>query len=373
VSRSNATALTFDLPPELDAHVPPEERGLARDAVRMMVARRRDLSLANAWFRDLPEFLESGDLLVINTSATLPASLPARRDDGTELELHLSTPVPTGSGPVDLEDATAAQPWTWVVELRRVEGGRSRSYRTPALGETLVLPGGGRAEILAPYPPDCGPSASDPGPSRLWGAALRLPAAVGPYLRRFGRPIQYDRSNEWPVSAYQTVFAVEPGSAEMPSAGRAFTPEVLTALIARGVDVAPVTLHTGVSSLEDHEPPYAEFFRVSEETARRIEVARGSGGRVVAVGTTAVRAVESAVHERGAVVGAEGWTELVITPETGVRVVGGLLTGWHEPRASHLLMLEAIAGRELLERSYREAVAERYLWHEFGDLHLILP
>ena len=149
---------------------------------------------------------------------------------------------------------------------------------------------------------------------------------------------------------------------------------MLTELIALGVDVAPVTLHTGVSSLEDHEPPYAEYFRVTAGTARRVSQAKRAGGRVVAVGTTAVRALESAATGRdGLVREAEGWTPLLVSPETGVRVVDGLLTGWHEPRASHLLMLEAIAGRSLLEASYRAAVEHRYRWHEFGDLHLILP
>ena len=159
----------------------------------------------------------------------------------------------------------------------------------------------------------------------------------------------------------------------MPSAGRAFTPELLTQLIARGVDVVPVTLHTGVSSLEEHEPPYAEFYRVTSEAAGRIGRAKRAGGRVIAVGTTSVRALESAGRADGRVDEAEGWTSLVISPETGVHVVDGLLTGWHEPRASHLLMLEAIAGRPLLEASYSAAISLRYRWHEFGDLHLILP
>jgi S-adenosylmethionine:tRNA ribosyltransferase-isomerase len=203
---------------------------------------------------------------------------------------------------------------------------------------------------------------------------LEVSGPLGAYLRRNGRPIRYGHvRGEWPVSSYQTVYANEPGSAEMPSAGRAFTPEILTRLIAAGVDVLPVTLHAGVSSLEDHEPPSAEFRRVGAEAAARVNLAHESGGRVIAVGTTAVRALESAVDDDGLVRGTEGWTHLVVRPDRGVRVVDGLLTGWHEPQASHLLMLEAIAGRPLLELSYRSAVEHRYLWHEFGDLHLILP
>ena len=180
-------------------------------------------------------------------------------------------------------------------------------------------------------------------------------------------------TKEWPVSYYQTVYAMEAGSAEMPSAGRAFTPQMITDLISRGIDVAPVTLHAGVASLEEHEPPPAEFYRVPEQTARRVALAREAGGRIIAVGTTVVRAIETVTDESGTVRSGRGWTKLVVSPERGVRAVDGLLTGWHEPRASHLLMLEAVAGRELLEASYMAALERGYLWHEFGDLHLVLP
>jgi S-adenosylmethionine:tRNA ribosyltransferase-isomerase len=177
----------------------------------------------------------------------------------------------------------------------------------------------------------------------------------------------------WPLSAYRTVYATEEGSAEMPSAGRAFTPEIVTRLVAAGVGVAPVVLHSGVSSPEAHEPPIPEWFRVPAATARWVNATRGDGSAVVAVGTTVVRALETVTDGRGAAHPGEGWTELVVGPERGVRVIDGLLTGWHEPEASHLRLLEAVAGRELLLRSYREALAHRYLWHEFGDLHLVLP
>jgi S-adenosylmethionine:tRNA ribosyltransferase-isomerase len=167
---------------------------------------------------------------------------------------------------------------------------------------------------------------------------------------------------------YQNVYATEPGSAEMPSAGRPFTPQVITRLVANGVMVAPIVLHTGVASLEPDETPYPEYVRVPRGTSDVVNVTRERGGRIIAVGTTVVRALETA---GGAPF--DGWTDLVITPERGVRVVDGLLTGWHEPEASHLMMLEAIAGRQLLERSYAASLAEGYLWHEFGDTHLIVP
>jgi S-adenosylmethionine:tRNA ribosyltransferase-isomerase len=363
----------FELPPELDVHEPPEARGLARDQVRLLVAYRHDGRLVHSRFRDLPTFLSPGDLLVINTSGTLPASLDAMQDDGAALELHLSTPMPSGSGGIELE-TDPPHSWPWIVEFRQLADRQSLPVRTMRLGQRLELPGGAGAEILGPYPPDCGPDSSAPAESRLWVVALSLPGPLGPYLRRHGHPIQYaDVGSEWPSSYYQTVYAVEPGSAEMPSAGRAFTPEILTELITGGVDVAPVTLHAGVSSLEEHEPPYAEFYRVSAETARRVSEAKRARGRIIAVGTTAVRALESAADGGGWVHEAEGWTQLVVSPQTGVRVIDGLITGWHEPRASHLLMLEAIAGRPLLEASYRAAIDRRYRWHEFGDLQLILP
>jgi S-adenosylmethionine:tRNA ribosyltransferase-isomerase len=373
VTSGRSGPIQFEVPPELEAHDPPEARGLSRDAVRLMVAHRHDRSLVHAHFRDLAKFLVPGDLLVINNSGTLPASVPARRADGTELELHLSTPLPSGQGPVDLTAPPGSRPQVWVIELRRPSGSESLSFRSATPGETLVLPDA-TAQIMEPYPPDCGPFEDRDPESRLWTAVLSVPLAMGPYLERHGRPIRYGQvGREWPVSFYQTVYAMEAGSAEMPSAGRAFTPEMITALISGGIDVAPITLHSGVASLEEHETPPAEFFRVSDETARRVELARASGGRVIAVGTTVVRALESAAGPSGIVRPGQGWTRLVVSPERGVRVVDGLLTGWHEPRASHLLMLEAVAGRDLLEDSYRAALEHRYRWHEFGDLHLVLP
>ena len=193
------------------------------------------------------------------------------------------------------------------------------------------------------------------------------------YLEAHGEPIRYGYvGRSWPLDAYQTVFATEPGSAEMPSAGRAFTAELVTALVAHGVGVAPITLHTGVSSPEEHEPPYAERFTVPETTARLVNEARAAGGRVIAVGTTVVRALETAVGADGTLAPASGWTSLVIGPGRGLQAVDGLITGWHEPQASHLQMLEALAGPELLARSYQSALGQCYRWHEFGDSHLIL-
>jgi S-adenosylmethionine:tRNA ribosyltransferase-isomerase len=328
----------------LEAHEPPEARGLARDEVRMLVATRD--GLAHSQVRDLPAHLRAGDVLVVNSSATLPAALPAALADGTTLALHLSTP-----------DAARR----WVVELRR-DGERFAAGRA---GETLALPGAATATLLAPYLAG----------ARLWLAELdTVGEPLLDYLARHGAPIRYGHvPRAWPLAAYQTVFALHPGSAEMPSAGRPFTPELVTALVARGIAVAPLVLHTGVSSLEAGEAPYPEHYAVPAATARTVNAARAAGGRVVAVGTTVVRALETVARADGAVEPGAGWTHHVVTPEAGARAVDGLLTGWHEPDASHLLLLEAVGGRALVAASYAAALRCGYRWHEFGDVHLVLP
>jgi S-adenosylmethionine:tRNA ribosyltransferase-isomerase len=327
-----SAALAFELPERLEATEPPPER----DRVRLLAASGD--GLGHHRFTDLPSLLRPGDLLVVNTSATLPAAL-----DAGELRLHLSTPLPGV-----FEDDGHER---WVVELR--DG--SAPYRAGRAGEQLALPGGGRAELLAPYL----------GGQRLWAARLTLPGPLLAYLDEHGEPVRYRHLPEpRPLADFQTIFALEPGSAEMPSAGRPFSRRVLDELDERGVQVAPIVLHCGVSSLERGETPYPERFRVPAGTAAAIQAAE----RVIAVGTTVVRALETTGGEAG-----EGWTRLVITPETGVEVVDGIVTGWHEPDASHLLMLEAIAGRELVERSYAAALEHGYRWHEFGDSHLLIP
>jgi S-adenosylmethionine:tRNA ribosyltransferase-isomerase len=329
----------------LEAHEPPEVRGEGRDDVGLLVATRHDLELAHARFRELPRFLSAGDLLVVNTSATLPAALEAHLG-GQPVQLWLSTP--NGDG-------------TWLVELRT--SGR-RGFPRPPLPAPLELPRGGHAELLAPAA----------GSDRLSVARLETKEAPEDFLRRYGRPIQYGHVPEaWPLAAYQTVFAREPGSAEMPSAGRPFTERLVTELVTRGVLVAPVTLHAGVSSLERGERPFPERFRVPAATARLVNAVHDWNGRVIAVGTTVARALETVAAGDGTVSEGRGRTSLLITPRRGILAVDGLLTGWHEPESSHLQLLEAVAGRELLERSYRAALARGYRWHEFGDLHLILP
>jgi len=333
----------FTLPPELEAHDPPEARGLARDGVRMLVSRRAPGEISHHRFRDLPGLLLPGDLLVVNTSATLPAQVRV----SAGLAVHFSGPRPDGS---------------WLTELRLVQGKITVPNGRGYPGQRLSLPGGAILTLQGRET------------ARLWRA--RLSVAVVPYLLRYGTPIRYSYvPRDWPLAQYQTVFAREPGSAEMPSASRPFTPGVVTELAARGVLIAPLTLHTGVSSLEGDEEPYPEPFDVPPATARLVNHVRADGGRVIAAGTTVVRALETAALGRpdARVAARAGWTSHVVTPETGVRVVDGLLTGLHEPRSSHLRMLAAFAGTELLGRCYRAAVDAGYLWHEFGDVHLLLP
>jgi S-adenosylmethionine:tRNA ribosyltransferase-isomerase len=364
----------FELPQAHEATMPPEARGLRRDEVRLLVSSIGSGTIAHARFRDLPRLLAPGDLLVVNTSGTLNAALMASDDNGRELELHLSTHLPGGF---------------WAVELRVPGAGASLACREALAGTRLHLPEDAEATLLAPYPfVDAVTSAS-----RLWIAALNVPSDLVAYLDRHGFPIRYKYVKDpWPSSMYQTVFATEPGSAEMPSAGRPFTPELVTTLVSNGIEIAPLLLHTGVASLEDHEPPYEEYFRVSRTTADRINAARRTGRRVIAVGTTVVRALETVTDEGGLTSPGGGWTSVVVSRARPVRSVDGILTGLHEPHATHLVMLEqvlAAAARYAqgqlrsmiavpqpanhLERAYSAAMSAGYFWHEFGDAHLILP
>jgi S-adenosylmethionine:tRNA ribosyltransferase-isomerase len=345
---SALTAPELELPEDLIAESPPEVRGIARDGIRMLVASRATGELVDTTFRNLPEFVAPGDLLVVNTSATLPAAVGT--DDGRVV--HFSTELPDGDGT------------QWVVELRRPCRAGSLPDDSARRGDRVGLDGSGALDLVRRFPED--------GPPRLWVAVPRLPVPILDYLARYGHPIRYGcTESSWPIDAYQTAFAVEPGSAEMPSAARGFTPELVTRLVTRGVGVAPITLHTGVSSQEAGEPPYAEWYRVPAPTAERVNAARDAGHAVIAIGTTPTRALETVAGPDGRAHAGEGWTEVVVTPERGVRLVDGLLTGWHEPEASHLRLLEAVAGRELLDRSYAAALELGYCWHEFGDLHLI--
>jgi S-adenosylmethionine:tRNA ribosyltransferase-isomerase len=345
-------ATTFQAPPTSFADAPAERRGLRRDEVRLLVAGPGGIQ--HARFADLPDHLRPGDLVVVNNSATVAGQL-----DGTWARGPVEAPIVLHVGSL-LDDLTR------VVELRTAPDA-ARSILGAEHGDVVRV---ARASVtlLAPYPePGSSPTGSG---NRLWRA--RVDGDLAGTLRRHGRPISYGYlAGHVPLSAYQSVFSTEPGSVEMPSAGRPFTHEVITRLVARGVGVAPVTLHTGFSSQEAGEAPQPEWYDVPAATARLVTSTRAAGGRVVAVGTTVTRALESAVDD-GRVVARHGWTERVVTPADPPQVVDGLVTGWHDPGASHLLLVEAVAGPELTQAAYDAATAEGYLWHEFGDAALLL-
>jgi S-adenosylmethionine:tRNA ribosyltransferase-isomerase len=337
------TVLDFVLPDGLEASAPPP----LRERVRMLVV--RPSGVRHASFADLGEQLRPGDLLVVNTSGTLAAAVDGRRRGGRPVTVHLATALDDGE---------------WVVEVRppRNAGGPVTDLSE---GERIELPHGVQLTVVTAHPS---------GQRRLWRARIPVEGGVVRYLAQVGRPIRYSYvRGQYPLATYQTVFARDPGSAEMPSAARPFSAELVTDLVSRGVGFAPVLLHTGVSSQEPGEPPQPERFRVPEHTARLVNATRRWGGRVVAVGTTATRALESAAIPHGGVVARDGWTDLVLGPDRPAHIVTGLITGWHAPGASHLQLLQAVAGTEMVDTAYQVALRERYLWHEFGDSCLLLP
>jgi S-adenosylmethionine:tRNA ribosyltransferase-isomerase len=364
--------LALDDPRPLAPRGPIELTGGARrDDARLLVSWRSDDLLADTTMADLPRFLDPGDVVVVNNSATRAAALVADgvgdvapawspgSPDGT-LVVHLSTQL----------DETGL----WVVEPRHRVGAGTTPWFDFAADGPVLLPGGARVEFLEPYRPAGHIGPRGHRPVRLWTARLHLPRPLDEHLARFGRPIRYGTdARPWPLSAYQTVFATVLGSAEMPSAARGFTPELVTRLVSSGITIAPITLHTGVASQEAGETPYPERYAVPSATAVAVNHARDEGHRIVAVGTTATRAIESVAYPSGQIRPGAGWTDLVITPERGVWAVNGLISGWHDPEASHLMLVEAVAGRDTLDNSYDRAIKAHYAGHEFGDFHLVLP
>ncbi|HEY7704347.1 MAG TPA: S-adenosylmethionine:tRNA ribosyltransferase-isomerase [Acidimicrobiia bacterium] len=344
---TTSATIEFVLPPALEATRPPEARGMERDAVRMMVVDARSGGIEHSSFDAIAGFLSEGDALVVNVSSTVPAALRATDRGGTPLMVHLSVPQPDG---------------LWTVEVRTPAG--HGTLPGPSLKpQVLGLDAGGSIELLA----------RRVGSARLWVANLRPSLRLDSYLAAHGGPIRYGASAEpRPLSDYQTVYGIKPGSAEMASAGRPFTRRLLIELIARGVEILPIVLHCGVSSFEQGEAPDRERYRVPPATADAINAVHTRGSRVIAVGTTVVRALETVADGKGRVGPGHGYTDLVVGPDSEVRSVDGLITGWHEPGASHLGMVEAMAGALAARSMYRSALEHGYLWHQFGDSCLIL-
>lgn len=349
-----ASRFAFDLPSELEAHEPPESRGSSREDVRLLVTDAAH-GARHARFHALPDILAPGDLLVLNDSKTYPAALTAVRQSGESIALHFAHREPSTD-----EDVGRTAPISAFggLVLAGSPGG------VPAADERVTLPGGGRARFLGLHR----------GSRRMWITRLQLPLPYFEYFARYGRPIAYSHvTKALPMAAFQTTFARALGSSEMPSAGRPFTARMIDRLVARGVEIAMVTLHAGVSSAERDELPLEEWREVPLDCVVAVRRALRRGSRVVAVGTTVVRALESSLDRHGRIVASRGWTALHITPDRPMRVVSGLVSGLHEPTSTHLAILESIAGCDHIEHAYHAALANRYLWHEFGDSHLILP
>ena len=349
-----AKKFKFKLPDDLQCAKPTEVRGIRRDEVKLMVSKIHSDEIHHNTFKNIDQYLNEGDVLVVNASGTLKAALEAFLVNGKQVKVHFSTKI---------------KDHLWIAEIREIVNGSTKRFEGDLKGEILALKRGGSIELIEPYY-----KIGHKNHLKLWKVKVNIPIPVEEYLDYYGKPIKYNYIKDtYPQSYYQTVFATEMGSAEMPSAGRAFTPELVTRLISKGVQIVPIILHTGVASLELNERPYDEYFKVSQSTADAINLARKKGRRIIAIGTTAIRAIESATDQHGKVHAKEGWTDLYITPQRGLFVTDALLTGFHEPEASHLMMLEALTGRNHLEVTYHHALKNEYQWHEFGDLHLILP
>jgi len=337
-------SLIFDRPETLAATKPASERGIAKDDIRLMVSSSNGHQHTN--FRNMADYLNAGDVLVVNSSATLPASLPATGSIG-QFRLNLSTNYGRG---------------LWLTEPR---WSSSQPGPLPLQKGEVITVGNIRGRIIAPFPKL----------NRLW--FVQFEGCVSCNIKKLGQPIRYGYvENVYPLEHYQTVFAKVPGSAEMPSAAYPFTKRVVDSLHKKGIQIADITLHTGVSSLEvevddvEEHPLYPEPFEIPEQTAKIVNQAHAEGRRVIAVGTTVVRALESGWDGKQ-VKAASGFTRLYIHPKVGVNVVDGLITGLHDPVTSHLAMLYTVANEPLIKDAYREAIKEGYLWHEFGDSHLI--
>lgn len=326
-----------------EARSTPEARGLQRDEVRLLVSVGQEHHHSS--FKELAGFLRSGDLLVVNRSATLAASLEAEGSPGTFM-LNLSTRYGTG---------------LWLTEPR---WSPSRPGPLPLSTGERIMVAGSAATVLAPYP----------GLPRLRFVAFEQdPVRL---MRRHGRPIRYGYlSADTVLADYQTIFADRPGSAEMPSAARPFTVRVLESLERAGIELVSLTLHAGVSSLEHGDlhggELYPEPFELTTDAAAHLNDANRLGRRIIAVGTTVVRALTSTWDGR-AFRAARGMTRVYVRPGRQLPPLAGLLTGFHDPKATHLALLEALAGRELVADGYRQARESGYLWHEFGDVNLLL-
>jgi S-adenosylmethionine:tRNA ribosyltransferase-isomerase len=343
----SSSAFNFFLPAELNASVPPERRGIRRDHVRMMVIDRKTGSTNHTNFFQLIQFLNKGDLVVLNSSRTIPAQLKA---DWYRGNIMLGKQIV-----IRLACRKNESSWDVIVLEKGVKVGDKFLF-SPVLNATVV-------GIRHPF------------------FSLSFSLAGTPLyeqIYKIGEPIRYEYiQHPWGLDYYQTVFASFPGSVEMPSAGRAFSWEMIKRLSKKEIQVSFITHHTGLSFLTADSGYLApeknvEEYSISQACVDAIEKAKRSGNRVIAVGTTVVRALETVAHEQRGLQAKHGYTNLYIRSGFPLKVVDGLITGFHEPEASHLELLSALIEPQLLIKAYQEAIKERYLWHEFGDVNLIL-
>ena len=345
----NKSAIEFVLPSELEAHEPPELRGLRRDQVRLLVLpRSADQPPVHTRFAEIGNYLRSGDLLVVNNSRTLPALLEARDETGAPVEVRLA-------------QRRASDRWDALILNGRTHIGRSGMRLD--FGQNLT------AQVIAP----------NPDLPFLWQVQFDICCAeLLNLIYRIGIPIRYSYiAGALPLDLYQTVYAAAPGSVEMVSAGRPFSWELLLNLERQGLRLATISLHTGISSTRDDaidatHPNYEEEYDLPEATVQAIHDCHQRRGRVVAVGTTVVRTLESVAAQNDGLAAAHGWTRLHIAAGHQLRVVDGLLTGLHEPQSSHLDLLSAFIEPQRLKAVYLQAIEKGYLWHEFGDMNLIV-
>ncbi len=357
--RSN---VSFTLPPALEAAEPPEARGLRRDHVRLLLIPRDSGPVSNHHFNDLPWLLNPGDLVVVNDSRTLPASLLGRTESGSPVEIRLA----------GRDEGAGGRRPRWAALPLGVPADGSDPALVPtdarppvpdlSAGERLAFAGGLVATVLGRH---------EEAPPLLWLSFDRDGPALLEALHRAGHPVRYAYvPRPWALHHYQTLFAAAPGSVEMASAGRPFTVQTLRQLRQRGVGLATISLHAGLSTYGDHAVDAsfvpAEPYKVPAATAAAVERTHAMGRHVIAVGTTVVRALETTGGHAGV-----GVTRLRIAPGHRLQAVDGLLTGLHEPEASHLDLLGAFIDPETLHRAYDQALATGYLWHEFGDVCLI--
>lgn len=329
---------TFILPHELHAAFPPERRGVRRDHVRMMTIDRKSGKVIHDSFNHLADYVKPGDMIVLNNSRTIPAALRATIHS-QEIEVRLARCLSETS-------------WEALILLDNVEIGDCLQFSDEL--SAVVIDRKRDSPLLV---------------LRFSISGLSL----FQHVYSLGEPIRYEYIEEsWDLHYYQNVYGTVPGSVELASAGRAFSWEMLLDLQKRGIQLSYLQLHTGLSYLNDNNQlspkENIERYDIPQETMAAVLKTKASGGKVIAVGTTVVRALESAVSTGIS----SGETALYIDAAFPLEIVDGIITGFHEPEASHLDMLTAFISPEILFNAYGEAIREKYLWHEFGDINFII-